>query len=1105
MMLCFRTPQIGLSLVAGFALSGAASAEVTSNWFRDPAVSPDGRSVVFMHGGDLYSVSIEGGRAVPLTVHPAHESSPVWSHDGEMIAFASDRTGNLDVFVMPAGGGEATRLTHYSTDDEPSDFTPGNSAVIFSSGRVDDVESAVFPSGRLSELYEVPVEGGTPSRVLTTPAVNARFASSGDRLLYEDVKGYEDTLRKHHTSSVTRDVWLYDAASGAHEKLTDFEGEDRDPEWSENERAMYFLSERAGDLNVFRMPTRRGARAEQITFFEGHPVRHLSRAESGEMVFSWHGDLYRLRNGSEPERIEIEIGVDTAGDEPSAETKSGGATEFSVSPSGKEVAFIVRGEVFVTSTEFGTTRRVTTTPEQERSVDFSPDGRSLVYSGERDGSWNIYQATLADESELYFFSATKIEEEALVATDGEEFQPAYSPDGEKVAYLHNRSTIKVRDLETGETVTALPGKWYYSYSDGDHWFDWSPDSAWLAVHFYNQDRVFVPEVGLVRADGSSEGPINLSKSGYSDEKPHWAFEGGAIIWGSDRYGERSHGSWGAEADVIGAFLTQDAYDRFTMSKEEYELKKELEEKREEQKEEEDGDEEEEAGEEADGEGKEDEAEVEPVELELEDLDSRTIRLTIHASDLGDFEMTPEGDKLFYLARFEKGFDLWQHDFREESTKILTKLGAGSAAMELSEDGKTIFLLADGSLAKVDAGSGERKAIGFKAELEIDGMAERAYLFDHVWRQTNQKFYHPDMHGVDWSWLREQYEPKLEGLTNNRDLSVVLSEMLGELNASHTGGRWRPGREDGDARTAALGVFYDEEHAAEGMRIAEIMDGGPLDRAELAIEAGMVITHVDGQEVGAGANFYALLNGKQGDRVRLTLRKENGETFDEVVKPIGLGAENNLRYERWVKQRRELVDELSGGRLGYMHIRGMNDASYREFYSETMGRHASKEGLVVDTRFNGGGWLHDDLATFLTGENYVNYYPRDDESPNTWYYGDSMWRWTKPSIVVMSEGNYSDAHAFPWAYTELEIGDTVGMPVPGTMTAVWWERLHTGDIVFGIPQVGAKGADGEYLENKQLEPTHEVPLDPVSAAEGKDTQIIEAVDVLMRQVEQSARR
>lgn len=432
--------------------------------------------------------------------------------------------------------------------------------------------------------------------------------------------------------------------------------------------------------------------------------------------------------------------------------------------------------------------------------------------------------------------------------------------------------------------------------------------------------------------------------------------------------------------------------------------------------------------------------------------------------------------------------------------MLRKLNASTASMTLSKDGKEIFLLAGGSLSKINASSGEQTPIAFSAVVEIDGHKEREHLFEHVWRQTKRKFYRPDLHGVDWQFYREQYKPKLAGVKSNRVFAELLSEILGELNASHTGGRYFPPPQDGNANTAALGVFYDNDYEGPGRRIAEIMEGGPLDRSELDIEAGMIITHIDGVELTATTNFYAQLDGKAGDRVRLTLQRENGESFDEVVRPVSLGAENNLRYERWVRTRRELVDELSDGRLAYMHVRGMNDPSFRVFYREVLGRHYDREALIVDTRFNGGGWLHDDLITFLTGERYVDFYPRDDESPNVSYVGDTQWRWTKPSIVVMSEGNYSDAHFFPWAYTVLGVGDTVGMPVPGTATAVWWERLHTGDLVFGIPQVGTKGMDGEYLENQQLEPTHEVPLPPEDAASGRDTQIIEAVRIMLEKLE-----
>lgn len=1113
--------SVAVCLLVTCTLSPAA--DVTGNWFRNPALSPDGTTIVFTHAGDLYAVPIEGGRAIPLTLHEADDTAPVWSRDGRLIAFASDRNGNYDVYVMPAEGGPATRLTFHSADDIPSAFTPDGTGVIFSSSRLGDAGSALFPAGPLSQLYTVDLAGGTPVMMLTTPALRARYDRAGTRLVYEDRKGFENEFRKHHQSSVARDVWVYDTRAGVHSRLTDFAGEDRDAHFSADGARIYFLSEREGDSNVFVMPAAGGV-ARRLTSFEHHPVRDLSVAADDRIVFSWHGDLYRLTPRG-PELIPITIAVDGRGLEPARRTERGGATEFAVSPNGKEVAFVLRGEVFVTSTEFGTTRRITTTPEQERSVSFSPDGRTLLYAGEREGSWNLYEAKLADEDELYFFSATKFDERALLATSADEFQPAYSPDGKKVAYLHNRHTLKVLDIESGESVTALDGTWFYSYSDGDHWFRWSPEGEWLAVHYYDRNRIWAGEIGLVRADGSSDRPVNISNSGYDDNAPAWGMDGGVIFWSTDRYGNKAHGSWGGHLDIAAAFLTQDAFDRFRMSKEEYQLNKELDEKKKEREKNEKEETEKKAKENGDTppadesddsaepsdddaakvDAASDEAEdekPEPLKFESEGLEARTVRLTRHASDLAGAELSPDGKKLYYLAKFEKGYDLWEQDYHEGSTKILAKLGAGSASMTMDKKGENLFVLADGTLSKIALPSGERKGIAFAAELIADAHAERRHMFEHVRRQVQDKFYREDLHGVDWAFYRAQYEPKLPGIHHNRQMTELLSELLGELNASHTGAYYRvPGR-PGAASTAALGAFLEPVH--DGMKIVEIMDRSPLAKAALGVEPGMTITHVDGVEITPTTNFNALLDAKAGVRVRLTLAPvrapggdADGEPIDRVVMPISLGEESQLRYERWVRQRRAIVDELSGGRLGYAHVRSMNDSSFRDFYAEVMGRSFDRKALIVDTRFNGGGWLHDDLVTFLSGQNYVNLYPRNDEDPRRQWAGDPYRRWDRPSIVVMSEGNYSDAHFFPWAYKELGIGETVGMPVPGTATAVWWETLHTGDIVFGIPQVGTKGVGGDYLENQQLEPDHEARITPEDAAAGRDTQLEKAVEVLLR--------
>lgn len=1105
----FRCAAASLLLAAGLSMAQ----EVSPNWFRTPAISPDGTTIVFSHAGDLYTVPVAGGTARALTVHEASETRPVWSHDGRWIAFASDRDGNFDVYVMPSQGGEAVRLTYNSANDLPSDFTPDDSAVIFESARMDDVQSTLFPSPVLAELYSVPVTGGTPHMLLTTPALRAVYSRDGGKVLYEDRKGYENEYRKHHTSAIARDVWVWDVQSGKHTMLTDFAGEDRNPQWAEDGTSLYFLSERAGDFNVFRMPLEPGAEAEQLTKFEHNPVRDLSVSPRGDMVFSWHGDIYFKGVGKAPTVVPIRIGSEGRAGSQFVDTLRAGATEFAVAPSGKEVAFVVRGDVFVTSTEFGTTRRITNTPEQERSVGFSPDGTKLVYAGERDGSWNIYESSMADEDELYFFSATSFKDRPLVATDAEEFQPLYSPDGKSLAYLYNRTALNILDLDSGDIRTVMPGNEYYSYEDGDQYFRWSPAGDYISTQFYARDRAFVTEVGVVRtAVGAEPGLVEFSNSGYDDLRPRWGMEGGVMLWASERYGMKSHGSWGAQLDIVGTFLNQDSYDKFHMSKEEYQLKKELDEKRkkkeEERAKEEKGDEKEAAAaadEGGEAEAKDDdktekedeEDKVEPVELELDGIERRTERLTIQSSDLTDFALSADGTRLYYLARFEKGYDLWVRDFREDENKILKKLNADAATMQLNKDGDTIFMLADGKLSKVDAKSGELTPIGFAAEERLDTGMERSYLFGHIWRQVKAKFYDPNLHGVDWAYYRDQYAPKLAGVANNRDFAELASELLGELNASHTGGIYRPGRQPGDAATASLGVFFDNAFAGEGQRIAEVIKGGPLDRSDLDIEAGMVITQIDGHLLDAKQNLFELLNGKAGERVRLTLRRDNGETFDQVVKPVSGGEESELLYRRWVLARRDMVDKLSGGRLGYVHVRGMNDASFREVYSEVLGRDVAKEALIVDTRFNGGGWLHDDLVTFLTGKEYVDLYPRNVEAPGKSYFGDPRQRWTKPSLVVMSESNYSDAHFFPWAYTELKIGPTVGMPVPGTATAVWWEWLHTGDLIFGIPQVGTKGMTGGFLENTQLEPTYKVRITPEQAAAGEDTQIEKSVEVLLK--------
>ncbi|HRI60944.1 MAG TPA: peptidase S41, partial [Saprospiraceae bacterium] len=299
------------ALVAFTLFCSFINAQTAPLWLRYPAISPDGKFIAFSYQGDLWRVNTEGGPATRLTVHDAYDFMPVWSHDGQWIAFASDRYGNFDVFVMPAAGGPATRLTTHSAGDFPSDFTYDDQAIVFTSSRLDAASNQQFPSGVLSELYKVPLKGGMAKQMLTTPAENARFSADGKVMVFQDRKGYEDNFRKHHTSSVTRDVWKYDLNTNKYTQLSAFEGEDRNPVFAPNQQDIYYLSEANGSFNVFKMNLNNPAKPKQLTSFEKHPIRYLSAGKNGTICFSYNGELYTMQENSRPQKVAVQIAADS--------------------------------------------------------------------------------------------------------------------------------------------------------------------------------------------------------------------------------------------------------------------------------------------------------------------------------------------------------------------------------------------------------------------------------------------------------------------------------------------------------------------------------------------------------------------------------------------------------------------------------------------------------------------------------------------------------------------------------------------------------------------------------------------------------------------------
>jgi len=1076
-----------LFLLVWFLSHSALAAQDRPLWLRYPAIAPDGQSILFCYQGDIYKVAAAGGQAVPLTIGEAYDFAPVWSHDGRSIAFASDRYGNFDVFLVSAAGGEARRLTCHSGGELPSSFSADDQRVLFTAARQDLATNAQFPNPLFPELYGISVNGGEAALVLTQPAMAATVNPAGDKIIYHDQKGYESEWRKHHASSVTRDIWVYDQKANKNIQLTTYKGEDRNPVFDGNGDDFYYLSEQGGSFNVYKSSLSRPSVAVALTAFSQNPVRFLTRSDAGILCFGYDGEIYTQAAGATPRRIDVRIAQDGRRVLERATPVGGGVTQMRLSPNGKELAYVFRGEIFVSSVEGGVGKRITNTPWQERSVSFSPDGRTLVYAAEKENNWNIYTTSIVRKEEPYFYASTVLREEPLLASAAEEFQPEFSPDGKEVAYLQDRVTLRVIDLASRRTRTILPAEHNYSYADGDQDYCWSPDGKWFLVQF-GYVRLFTSEVGLVASDGKGK-VVNLTRSGFDNIGARWGMDGSMMFWLGTRDGAANVDGSPVTYDVYGMFFTRAAYDRFLLSKPDYALLQEQEDKAKEDK----------AKEKKDaGKGGKDKAaakKAEPVQdviIEFADLDRRKARFTANSADIAGMALTKSGDKLFYLAGFEKGYDLWQIELRAKETKLLAKLGAESADLELSADGKALFVLADGKVTKIDPESGKAEPVAVGGEMSLDQTPEKAYMFDHMWRQIKQKFLVADLYGADWDLYYATYRKFLPFITNNYDYAEMVSEMLGELNASHTGCYYSGTRPPDAAATASLGIFRDYAYAGPGWKVAEILSGGPLDKAALKIRAGHVIEQIDGRPLDGSGDHALLLNRKAGQLTLLSvLDPAANRRWQEAVKPIPPAEENGLLYRRWVQARRAEVDRLSNGRIGYVHVRSMNDASFRTVIEEVLGLSIDKQALIVDTRFNGGGNLHDQLADFLNGKKVFDILPRG-QLVGYEPYG----KWIKPSIVLMGECNYSDAHLFPVEYKIKGIGQTLGMPVPGTGTFVWWERQIDPTLRFGIPQGGWRTPEGILCENNQLEPDIPVKNDPDILSLGRDQQIEAAVKELL---------
>jgi len=1031
-------------------------------WLRHPSVSPDGKNIAFTYGGQIWRVSSSGGEAIPYTGGDFYASYPIWSPDGKYMAFASKRYGNFDIFVLPAsGGGEAKRLTYHSNDDIPLGFSSDSKNIYFKSSRLGSKEAYIanppaYPFNQ--QLYSVSLEGGKERIVIPTPVFDLSADKNGNFLLYSDVTSVENEWRKHAISDATKDIWLYELQEKTHKKMSDFRGEDRNPVVIDD-KSYYYLSERSGSFNVWK-GFFDGSEPKQITFHEKHPVRFLTLSNHGVLTYGYDGEIWRKSSeDSVPMRVNIRISQSYLLEGEFYKDSMRDATEIALSPNGLELAVVVRGDIFVVSTLSGKSRKVTSTPEQERSIGFSDDGSALVYSSERGGKWGLYIASIA-QGERLFLEAPFIREERI-DIDGDIFSPKISSRG-KIAYVKNRKTVEVLDLSEGKITEIFNKPEYYSYDDRDMFLSWSPDSEWVAIE---HNRFFRDDVYLVRGDGRGE-PINITKSGYTDERPYFTDDGKSIIWSSDRNGLRDYNAESGQSDIYRIFLSKEALREYKLSQEEKLLAR-------------DGVQ---------------EADISTPKTIEKDVGCTIRKLTPFSLRPLYYRLLPDNETLFLVAsQFPTGLNGYiSKPLSGEFNQIFNYPGLFSSEFAMDKEARVLFFLGHNGIARFDFEQNSISELPFDANVAWS-TKEVGYIFEHTWRLMRDKFYDKSMHGVDWGFYKKEYEKFLPYIFSWIDFAELLNEMSGELNASHIVSRFKEDDSLGD-KTSSLGVFYDHSFEGEGVRIDEVLDYSPLDGLEGVPKRGAVIVSIDGKKIEKSMDVYTLLNRKSGKKLYLEIYNPNSKkSVLHGIVPISLEEEGALARNAWVERKKESVDKLSNGRLGYVYIDDMSSTSYRQAFSKIFGEFDDKEGLLIDIRYNTGGNLHDELVAMLDGKSSGGFEDNKGVKLLEFPFG----RWTKPTTLLVNAYSYSDAMVFPYIYKANRLGTIVGDRVPGTGTFTLNEVQQESRLSYMIPQLGVKGIDGKWLENNEVKPDTLIRNDPNLASNGRDIQLEEAVKEMLK--------
>ncbi|MCC6444304.1 MAG: PD40 domain-containing protein [Armatimonadetes bacterium] len=1066
---------------------------MSKSYVHSAAISPDGREVAFVSAGDIYRVSAEGGEAELVTSHPGYDDRPRYSPDGGAIGFTSGRTGNGDVYIVSLKDGDIRRLTYHDTADLMEGFSPDGRFVYFTANR-DCLSHATF---------RIPAEGGCPVCLFADPyEAHYNVAPSPDGKWIALNNNGDPWWRRGPNPNAASDIWVASACVGADDfrKLTDGKGRNLYPMWAADSQGFYYVSDRDGDQNIRYLPLE-GSGSWPVTRFAGGRLLRPQISRDGRwIVFERDFVLWRLSvESGEAEPIPIRVRADQKFYSSVHYVSNGDLREFSLAPDGKKIAYVVRGKVFADFADKEEKPRnfafkVCDTPFRQSHIAWSPDSKRLVYLSDRSG-----------ENQLFLYEFATRQETLLTDSPDPKGQAAFSPDGQWLAFFQRPDEIRLFHLATREMKAFIRANFFMEV-DGPS-FAWSPDSRWVA--FAAQDERWFSNLYVQCVDEEAACPVTfLSNIGAGGVL--WTPNGKSLLFTTGHYRMEAQIARVDLAPVPPAFREADFEKLF-------EETAPAREKEEEPKAPEavprenppaiaarlasQAEETPEPPKESPEKSEKKESKPEPVKIVREGLKDRLRFLTPATWNAWAMAVSPDSKTLIFSGSPTGAGQLYSLSLEEEKQNeppvLLTTTVGRKWGAAFTPTGKRLYYVEEGKVLYRDFPKGDPKTLDTRGEYDVRFDEEKRQMFREAWNLIRDHFYDPQFHGCDWNAVWERFRPIADGIRTSEELYELMNLMVGELNASHLGA----GGGGGESADGYLGLVFDRSILAESgrLKVAGVMPNGPCAVVPDPVRVGEYLVAVDGQPVN-GAGLDRLLHRTPGRRVSLAFAEspDSGESRQVAACPVGRGAMDHLTYRRWVKDNAAYVEKTSEGRLGYVHIRSMSYECYQQFLVDLDTEAHSKEGVVIDVRFNGGGHIAPFILDVLQRRQWdTSIYRGRAATSSTHLAGNRIL--DKPTIVITNEHSGSNTEMFSEGYRRLGLGKVVGKPTAGAVIWTWgWQMLDGSS--FRLPRLQVATLEGENLEGQARPVDVEADRPLGEAARGQDGQLDTAVRTLLEEIE-----